>query len=367
MGSGNTVLIYRLGSLGDTVVALPCFHLVARSFPDRRRILLTNVPVHSKALPAPLILGESSLVHGYMSYSVGTRNFFAFAKLCSKIRQLKVDTVVYLTAPRGESAVRRDECFFRFCGVKRLIGLPLGELATHRYDPATDAYEAESSRLARCLAQLGDAAVDDPASWDLLLTAREKACATRVLHPLGGEAFLALGIASKVDVTDWGLENWKALMPKLHREFPEHALVFVGAEEDRAAADSVTALWAGRSLNLSGALSPRESAAVLRQSDLFLGPDSGPMHLAASVGTPCVSIFSARNRPGVWFPFGAAHQVIYHKTECFGCGLAVCSTEKKRCILSISVDEVVAAARRAADKRRESVLTQRLEAQAECR
>jgi ADP-heptose:LPS heptosyltransferase len=74
------------------------------------------------------------------------------------------------------------------------------------------------------------------------------------------------------------------------------------------------------------------------------------MHLAASVGTVCVSIFSARNRPGIWFPFGNAHEVIYHKTDCFGCNLEVCTIEKKKCILSISVDEVVAAARRARDR-----------------
>ena len=43
------VLIYRLGSLGDTVVALPCFHLIERTFPGAERVLLTNFPVHAKA------------------------------------------------------------------------------------------------------------------------------------------------------------------------------------------------------------------------------------------------------------------------------------------------------------------------------
>jgi ADP-heptose:LPS heptosyltransferase len=74
------------------------------------------------------------------------------------------------------------------------------------------------------------------------------------------------------------------------------------------------------------------------------------MHLAASVGTSCVAIFSARNRPGIWFPFGSAHQLIYHQTECFGCNLEVCTIEKKKCISSISIDEVIAAARRARDR-----------------
>jgi heptosyltransferase-3 len=38
----DAVLIFRLGSIGDTVVALPCFHAIERAFPGHRRVLLTN-------------------------------------------------------------------------------------------------------------------------------------------------------------------------------------------------------------------------------------------------------------------------------------------------------------------------------------
>ena len=42
--------------------------------------------------------------------------------------------------------------------------------------------------------------------------------------------------------TDWGVESWKALMPSLHREFPKHALVFIGAKEDRSLSAEAAAL-----------------------------------------------------------------------------------------------------------------------------
>ena len=360
MTNRNVILIYRLGSLGDTIVALPCFHLIARTFADSLRVLLTNTPVHAKAPASSSVLGDSGLIHKYMSYSVGTRNVIELAKICWKIRRLGVETMVYLTPSRGEAALKRDEIFFRLCGVKRIIGIPRGELADHRYDPIRDRYEAEASRLARCLAPIGDAHLGHPGSWDLLLTGREQARASSALRPLNAAAFIALGIASKKAVTDWGTDNWKALMPALRRKFPMHALVFIGAREDRSATDDVAAYWEGISLNLSGELSPRESAAVLQRGDLFLGVDSGPTHLAASVGTPCVSIFPAHKRPGIWFPFGGAHQVIYHKTECFGCDLEVCTIERKRCILSISVDEVVAASMRIVEHKQINAKGQRV-------
>ena len=55
------VLIYRLGSLGDTTVALPCFHLIERAFPASERVLLTNFPVHAKAPASAAVLGDSGL------------------------------------------------------------------------------------------------------------------------------------------------------------------------------------------------------------------------------------------------------------------------------------------------------------------
>jgi len=346
----SKILIYRIGSLGDTLVALPCFHLIARAFPLSERILLTNLPVHAKASPAASVLGESGLIDDCLTYSVGERSVSRLARLWWKLRSLRVSTLIYLAPPRGEASARRDEKFFRLCGIRKIIGIPIGDLANHRYDPVTGRHEAEASRLARCLAPLGDARLNDPASWSLLLTQQERAHAAGALRPLGGAPFLVFGIASKMQATDWGIENWKSLMPKLHREFPGQAAVFIGAKEDRQAVAGVAAQWPVRSLNLSGDLSPRESAAVIERADLFLGLDSGPMHLAASAGTPCVAIFSARNRPGIWFPFGSGHTAIYHQTECFGCGLESCTVENKKCILSISVDEVVTAAKRATDR-----------------
>jgi heptosyltransferase III len=352
MARGNKILIHRLGSLGDTMVALPCFHLLARTYADSVRMLLTNAPIHAKAPAAWSVLGESGLIHEYISYPVGTRNIIELAKLWWKLRRLKIETMVYLTPPRGKAAIRRDEIFFRLCGVQEIIGIPHGDLAIHRHDPVTDRCEAEASRLARCVEQIGDACLNDPASWDLLFTEREQRRATSALRPLHGAMFLAVGIASKKQVTDWGIENWKALMPQLRRRFPKHALVFIGANDDRSDVDDVAARWAGMSLNLSGDLSPRESAAVIQRADLFLGVDSGPMHLAASVSTPCVAIFAAHKPPGIWFPFGTTHEIIYHKTECLGCNLEVCTVERKKCILSISVDEVVAAAVRVGERNR---------------
>src|SRR6185437_9201364 len=88
-------------------------------------------------------------------------------------------------------------------------------------------------------------------------------------------------------------------------------LVLVGAAGERERSDRLGRFWSGPVANLCGFASPRVSAAAMRRARMFIGHDSGPMHLAAAVGTRCVAIFSPKNRPGEWYPFGDRHKILY--------------------------------------------------------
>ena len=125
--STKRVLIYRLGSLGDTVIALPALHLVARAFPNAERLMLTNFPVNVKAPPAADILDNTGLVQGYFRYVAGTRNPFELLSLWLQLFRWRPDVLVYIGARRGIDSARRDATFFRLCGIRRLVGVPLTE------------------------------------------------------------------------------------------------------------------------------------------------------------------------------------------------------------------------------------------------
>lgn len=334
------VLIYRLGSLGDTVVALPCYHLIARVFPNAERRLLTNFPVDSKAPASAAVLGQSGLVHDYMRYTAGTRNAGELLRLAWEIRRFRPDVLIYLMPVRPLKDVQRDRRFFRISGVHRIVGLPSEEELKRRLDPATRFYEREASRLARTISELGDADTGNPNSWSLCLTDAERQTAIASLGALTRYPLIVCGPGTKMQAKDWGQDNWRAMMKRLHAEYPEHGLVLVGAKEESPMSDFVAEDWTGPKVNLCGRLAPRETAAVMELAQVFLGPDSGPMHLAASVGTPCVIAFSAAGIPGVWFPVGQQHQIVYHQTSCHGCRLLTCIAEARRCLTSITVAEM---------------------------
>jgi heptosyltransferase-3 len=354
------VLLYRLGSLGDHLVAMPCYRLVRRVYPDAEMRLLSNVPVSAKAPAAAAVLEGTGLVQGYMRYVMGTRSVVELARLWWSIARWRPEVVVYLTGARGVSAAHRDAWFFRLCGVKRMVGVPLTEaMQRNFYGDATSAghewdLEPEAARLARCVRELGDARLENAESWGLGLSAREIDSADAAIwlaldgawEPEGRTDAVAVSVGTKVQAKDWGKENWRMLLAQMAARWPGRALLMVGAAEESASSDFAADGWkangGGAVANLCGKLTPRQSAAALARARLFVGHDSGPMHLAAAVGTPVVALFAARNIPRVWFPFGKQHKVAYHRVDCAGCGLETCIEQRKKCLLSITVDEVSA-------------------------
>jgi heptosyltransferase III len=318
MSRFRRVLVFRLGSIGDFLISLPCFHLVRNRFPLDEIALLTNIPASNRAAPAEAILEGTGLVDRYVKYQ-GGRDLRQLAGLRSEIRALAPHILIYLAEPRGMLSIYRDYLFFRWCGIDRIVGLPMmpRSLAPRPPAPGTTLWESEARRLGRQIASLGGINFDLAENWDLHLSPEERAEARRLLSSLGDvmtmrgghKRVVGLSIGTKQKVNDWGDESWRAVLNQLGSL--DFALILLGGMEDRERSQRLAEGWAGPSLNLCGLISPRTSAAVLQRIDLLLCHDSGPMHLASAVGTRCVAVFSRRNPPGLWFPFGPDHDVLY--------------------------------------------------------
>ena len=346
------VLVYRTGGFGDHIIGLPCLHLVARQFPGDRRILIANSPSNSKVPSATEIFAGSGLFEDILLVPRHPmKHPMEMARLHRRITRLGASTLVYLPCLPAEIPVDipkrifRDIAFFYLAGVRNFIGLPArGNL--NRLKLPSGSWEPERDRLARMLSGIGKVDYSSKNNWDLRLTDEEKDWGSSQVRSLGDRPVLAISISSSIQAKDWTLERWVALMPGLRKAFPSHALIAVGAALDYQPSQSVLSSWEGPHLNLCGLASPRQTAAALGKCDIFFGVDSGPMHLAASLGVPCVIVFSARAPKGIWFPYGERHEILYTETSCSNCGLDVCITENRRCLLSIMPGDVIAAALR---------------------
>ena len=75
----------------------------------------------------------------------------------------------------------------------------------------------------------------------------------------------------------------------------------------------------------------------------MISNDSGPMHIAAAVGTPVVALFSGVDIPNLWYPYGEIHKVIRKDVDCSPCFKNECSEHS--CMNEISIKEVFQAVR----------------------
>jgi heptosyltransferase-3 len=309
--SPRTVLVFRIGSLGDTIVALPCFHHIARAFAHCRRVLITDVAGSPKAASVDKILAGSRLIDDVIDFPPPPRSVRELLTLRTRIRETRARVLVYV-ADRDAVATLRDVLFFRLCGVRQVIGASLARDLRHaRIDPETGHEEHEAERLARCLSSLGPVDLEDRAVWDLRLRADERLAAAAALAPLAGRGFIAVSIGGRATQKDWGDPNWRELLSWLAAEWPDLGLVFFGAAEEFDRSAGLATAWSGKALNLCECMNPRESAAAIERAMLYIGHDNGPMHLAAAAGVPCVAVFGDFNVPQRWHPMGRGHKIIH--------------------------------------------------------
>ncbi len=115
-------------------------------------------------------------------------------------------------------------------------------------------------------------------------------------------------------------------------------VVIIGSAAEREAAEKIARTAGTAAVNLAGQIDLKTTAAVIAGATLFIGNDSGPMHIACAVETPVIALFG-QNTPKRYGPWQNKNVTIYHPVECSPCSQTGCS-RRPRCMEMISVDEV---------------------------
>ncbi len=171
------------------------------------------------------------------------------------------------------------------------------------------------------------------------------------LHP-GAGAFSRARI--------WPIERFVEVARRLATDHNAHIVVMGGPDEIEAGNTLVEQATGDGNLylethirNLAGRTSIKETAALIERCDLFVGGDSGPMHIAAAVGTPVVAVFGPSNRRawGPYVPPGEAnpHAIVARDLPCQPCFYRALSIGlrdgcgPRPCLLGLGIEPVVAA------------------------
>ena len=137
----------------------------------------------------------------------------------------------------------------------------------------------------------------------------------------------------------WPAERFGQVAMTLAEELDAVVIVTHGPAEDPATVQTALSSAQGRAV-LAPDLNLPQLTGLLRGADLFIGADSGPLHIAALAGTPCVAIFGPKD-PVVYAP-RSARIVRRADLDCSPCNRRSC--RDLRCILDITVEQVLEAA-----------------------
>ncbi len=137
---------------------------------------------------------------------------------------------------------------------------------------------------------------------------------------------------------DWGTENLASLARRL-AGIRGVRVILAGGPGDRDRETAVLGRGDVAALSVVGELNLVELRELIGRAALFVGPDSGPMHIAASTRTPIVALFGP-NLPAFNAPWRRKAKIVEKDLACRPCKQRECGTGDFRCLRTISVDEV---------------------------
>jgi len=159
-----------------------------------------------------------------------------------------------------------------------------------------------------------------------------------------GTSWVAMNVSARWPTKRWPAASFAEVADRLPQE-GYGAVVMIGGPDERADVAAVSGMMKTPAIDLAGATTVGLLPALLSKASLLITNDSGPMHVAAAVGTPVVALFGPTSaiRTG---PYGEGHNVLTGKIPCSPCFSRTChNTLPLECLKLVSPQQVLAAVR----------------------
>jgi ADP-heptose:LPS heptosyltransferase/tRNA A-37 threonylcarbamoyl transferase component Bud32 len=323
-----SILIILMGSLGDIVRALCLVSPIKLHLPQSRISWLVEERWAE-------LIRINSHIDNVIVFQRKWR-FTAIWQLYQKLNHEHFDIVLDL------QRIFKSGVFSFLSGAKRRIGLhrsntkELNWLFNTEYIPY---YREDLPKLSLYLKFLEQLGLPEPVDPDfgfsqLNVNALAPPAVTEIQ-----DSFIAVVMGSSWETKDWYFEGYCQLVQDILRD-PKMHVVLLGDNSQTIAARRLSKkMNSDRVINLTGN-SLVEMTAVLKAAAAGVGPDSGPGHLAAAVGTPYVTLFGP-TPPGRHAPYGCEHLVVQSLRDCLPCYKKRCPDRNRDCMYDINPTTVM--------------------------
>jgi ADP-heptose:LPS heptosyltransferase len=297
--SPNKVLVTRTDRIGDVILSLPVAGAIKQAIPEANVTFLVAQATAPVVAMCPWVdavietgsdLGDKALLATLNEWSLDAAVcLYPRSQLAALLQRAKIPIRVgtarrfysYRFNRRINISRRRGDLHERDCNLSLLRGLGIDDPEV--LDPVCTPPQEALDRARILLRELG------------LEPKRQRIA---VVHPgCGGSA------------RNWSHASYHQLCRLLLQRGVE--IVMTGSQSEQALVDAVAADLQGQVHTLVGRTDLPTLAALLKSAGVFIGPSTGPMHLAAAVGTPVVALFGPVRTTGPerWGPIGDQHRV----------------------------------------------------------
>jgi 3-deoxy-D-manno-octulosonic-acid transferase/heptosyltransferase-1 len=341
------ILIVKLSAIGDVIHTLPALTALRRHFPESRIDWLveegaSDLVEGHKAVSRALVWRRGEFVRrlktGRIPSAVGL-----FSKLLLQLRDTRYDLILDF------QALLKSSLWILLAKGRRKVGFGPGmehsEKSYFFLKERIPAVSMEMHALDRGLVLLRALGIPDmPVLYDVPIGAADEEAAHQLLTSKGlrpEKPFVAINPVAKWPTKLWTPDRFTELAERLLQK--GFQVGFTGSREDQLLIDDIAQGLGASVLRLDGQTTLRVLAAVYRSASVVVSTDTGPMHLAAAVGTPVVALFGP-TAPWRTGPYGEGHVVLRSGVSCSPCFGRSCKTtelEPVACMNRITVEQVV--------------------------
>lgn len=278
------------GGVGDLLLAYPAVRALKSNFPKASITLFVST-LNSEALS---LFPDRDIISDLVFYYVkrGRNAFFHKMSLIWRLRQKHFGLSVFLS--RGESM--RDETFIcSLIGAPHRLGFSRDRVGLH--NTVKLEFRDDVPIVQQTLSLLKAAQLDtDCGTVRLKVPEEDMETAGSLIqehHICGAGPFIVvhMGASWSAEHKCWPLESYSFLIRAIVRRF-DAKVVLIGSKGETESGKKVFSEIGGLSvINTIGKTTIAQMAALIDLSDIFIGNDSGPLHLALALGTPSVAIF----------------------------------------------------------------------------
>ncbi|MDP8212036.1 MAG: lipopolysaccharide heptosyltransferase II [Candidatus Zapsychrus exili] len=296
----KNILIVRTDRLGDVVLTTPSIKALRNAYP-KAQISIIVASATRELLEANPYLDEI-IVDDRKGINNG---FVGFLRLVDFVRKKKFDLAILFHTKRRTNLL----CFL--AGIKNRIGYKNNKFGFLLTKPINDErHYGKKHEAEYCLDVLKHIGLE---SKDLDMHVSVKKESEQWMYSFlhqnkisDDDCFICIHPGASDPAKRWPKNNFAELIDELVKKY-NSKIVIVGSSDVRPIAKEILSSINSSILDLSGKTTVGELASLLMRADLLISNDSGPVHLAAALNTPVISIFT-RNQPGInperWKPLG---------------------------------------------------------------